>query len=594
MTASRNLFLTLLAVGACGVLVAGFVPACRDIEANCRTPAPSGVAPTYCSTHGVTLAATVCRDATVPTAGVGVGFCRIWKTGDGVRHPGPCGCPSSCSAALGRGVCRRGRCVCAAGWGGADCSLPNCTHGGGGGVNVSVCENGGDCAWRDGEMYCACDAAHTGVQCEIPVDRARSPAVPAAVAAPQYSAADVYGLHGHPVLNDTTVAQVRLTMPRAVLDWFLDPAQRDDSAYRGPVRLWFENGVVHETVEDCAIKHSGSLMLLFPKKNIRLSFSARVPGRTWYGLKSVVLKSAALDPAFAREMLASAVGYSLGMPVPRISLAQVWVNGEYFGLYQMYEPYDSVFLKTRAALGHGKAAWWKTHWGGNLTVVGDGSAAAYAQCAVQGKACYDAKSDKAAASFDAIARLVRALNAEPLVPRDIEAVLDVPFVLRTLVLESATANWDGTPNNGNNLLLYLDPKTGLLKIWRHDLDLSFGFPLSVNLPQRSFDTADVYTFNSVSPLARLLTVPAYRAQYTQIYRKLLGTYLRADGPLVERINLIHTLAAAGAQDDQWHQQCLTLTAADFAASNDRRVGNITGILPFLRARIEASEQQLDN
>lgn len=577
------------------MLVAGFVPACNDIEANCRAAPPKGVAPRYCSTHGATLAATVCRDATVPTAGVGVGFCRIWKTGDGVRHPGPCGCPSSCSEAAGHGVCRSGRCVCAAGWGGADCSLPNCTHGGGGGggVNVSVCLGGAACAERDGEMYCACPAGRTGPQCEIAVTRARAPDVPATVDAPQYSAADVYGLHGHPVLNDTTVAQVRLTVPRAVLDWFLDPAQRDDSAYRGPVRLWFDNGVVRETVEECAIKHSGSLMLLFPKKNIRLSFGARVHGRTWHGLKSVVLKSAALDPAFAREMLATAVGYSLGMPVPRISLAQVWVNGEYFGLYQMYEPYDSAFLKTRAALGHGKAAWWKTHWGGNLTVVGDGSAAAYAQCTVQGKPCYDAKTDKAAASFDAIARLARALNATPLVPADIEAVLDVPFLLRTLVLESATANWDGTPNNGNNLLLYLDPATARLKIWRHDLDLSFGFPLSVNLAQRSFDTTDVYTFNRASPLARILTVPAYRAQYTQIYRRLLKTYLRLDGALLERIRLFHDLAAAPAADDQWHQQCLALSTADFDHSIDQKIGNITGILPFLRARIEASEKQLD-
>lgn len=587
----RRLLALVLALGASAVLVAGFVPACNDIEANCRAAPPKGVAATYCSTHGATLAATVCPDATVPTAGVGVGFCRIWKTGDGVRHPGPCGCPSSCGAASGRGACHAGRCVCAPGWGGADCSLPNCTSSSA--SNVTVCEGGAQCAVRDGETYCHCGAGRAGPRCEIVVPGPRSPAVPATVDAAQYSKKDVYGLHGHPVLNDTTVAQVRLTMPAAVLAWFLDPAQRDDGEYRGPVRMWFDNGVVRETVEDCGLKHSGSLMLLFPKKNLRLGFGARVAGRTWYGLKSVVLKSAALDPTFAREMLAAAVGYSLGMPVPRISLAQVWLNGEYFGLYQMYEPYDAAFLRTRAALGHGKAAWWKTHWGGNLGVVGDGSAAAYAQCVVQGKPCYEAKTPKAEGAFDAIARLARALNATPLVPADVEAVLDVPFVLRTLVLESATANWDGTPNNGNNIILYLDPASGRLRVWRHDLDLSFGFPLSVGLAQRSFDTADVYTFNSASPLARLLTVPAYRAQYTAIYRRLLKTYLRLDGPFLERIRLLRQLAAAPAADDQWHQQCLALTTADFERGDDAQVGNITGILPFLRARIAASEKQLD-
>jgi len=333
-------------------------------------------------------------------------------------------------------------------------------------------------------------------------------------------------------------------------------------------------------------------MLLFPKKNIRIGFGAFEKDRKWYDLKSVVLKTAALDPTFSREMLAAAVGNSLAMPSPRISLAQVWVNGEYFGLYQMYEAYDKEFLKTRTSLGDGKAAWWKTHWGGNLGFLGD-TGDDYKNCIVQNKSCYDPKNDLASSSFDAIAKVCKALNATTLDKKEIDAALDVPFVIRSLVMESVTANWDGTPNNGNNLILYLDPDTNKMKIWRHDLDLSFGFPYSIGLPQKSFDSTDVYTYNTCSPLSKLLTVPEYRKEYTAMYKKLLTTYFREDGPLMERIKLIYQLAEKPAAMDQWHQQCLALSTADFAAGYNSQVSNITGLTPFISGRIAASKKQLD-
>jgi len=255
-------------------------------------------------------------------------------------------------------------------------------------------------------MYCSCAAGYAGPSCEIPLSGKKSPSIPAAVDAPQFNSKDKYGMN-HPIFNDSTVAQIRLTTSADVLDWFLDPTLKNDDSYKGPVRMWFDNGVVHETLENCAIKHSGSLMLLFPKKNIRIGFDALEKDRTWYDMKSVVLKSAALDPTISREMLAAAVSYSLAMPFPRISLAQVWVNGEYFGLYQMYEPYDKVFMKTRASLGDNKAAWWKTHWGGNLGYLGN-TGDDYKNCVVQEKNCYDPKTDKAEVSFDAIARVCKA------------------------------------------------------------------------------------------------------------------------------------------------------------------------------------------
>lgn len=50
----------------------------------------------------------------------------VYLCGLAIRHIGSCGCPNDCGAAHGRGQCARNTCVCAAGWGGRDCSLVHC------------------------------------------------------------------------------------------------------------------------------------------------------------------------------------------------------------------------------------------------------------------------------------------------------------------------------------------------------------------------------------------------------------------------------------------------------------------------------------
>jgi hypothetical protein len=150
------------------------------------------------------------------------------------------------------------------------------------------------------------------------------------------------------------------------------------------------------------------------------------------------------------------------------------------------------------------------------------------------------------------------------------------------------------PNNGNNWLLYLDKTcNGRLKLFRHDLDLSLGFPEAIGLPQREFTTTNVYEYGHESPLAVILQIPEYRALYTTYWKKLLAAYLHTDGLLVARAALIHDTAALSVVQDQWHQQCLALTTTDFERGATASIGNITGMIPWLQKRIATAQQQLD-
>lgn len=575
--ASLLLFLLLLQTAA------GFIPACNDIAANCGVEAPAGIAGEFCDTENRTTAHKICPDSTVPTVGVGLGFCMVWKTSVGVRNPGPCGCPSSCFAAFGNGRCDDidGSCKCAGAWRGPDCSLP---------ATDAACSGRGHVETVLGQPACVCDAGFGGVDCGTTLF-SKAPHIDATVDVKHFSDSDPYRLMHHPLFNASSLGQVRMTLSSEDLEWFLDPARKGEDEYHLVQEFAFDNGVVRERLANVGFKHTGSLTNLFAKKGFHLSFSHFEKGRTWYRIKSLKLKAVTVDPTCVREIASAAVGYSLGMPVSRMSLVTLWVNGEFWGLYTAYEDVDELFIASRAELGDSNAAFWKTHWGATFEYLGD-DPELYRAAECQGAHVYEAKSDAADKDFGPIARLAKALNETS--KKELDAVMDVEFFLRTLVMEAATGNWDGLPNNGNNLYLYLDKTSGLLKIFRHDLDLSFGFPLSIGLPQRSFDTTNVYEYGKESPLTAVLQIPEYRAKYTEYWRALLAKYLRLDGNLIARATMLHDIARPALLRDQWHQQSLTLTSEDFETGFSTIVGNITGITQFLEKRIASAESQLDH
>ena len=503
----RHLMMFVVAVSVGFIQVTnGFIPACNNIEANCQTLPPVGVASMFCDTTERTQQEMICPDSTVPTVGVGIGFCDIWKTPIGVLHPGPCGCPNDCSMSTGKGKCLQqshqhhstttaSKCLCVDGWSGPDCSLPTCSDNNN---NNNNCSNHGICTKSSGGGvgHCVCSFGFTGVDCSI-TSPSSLPKIPDSVPdADQFNSNDEYKMH-HPVFDLTSIATIRLNANDDDVKWFLEPSTIHNGTWLVG-EMFFDNGNVTET-QQVAWKHSGSLMLLFPKKNIKVSFTKfgssinnnennkgekeRIKGggggggkggKRWYGLKGLSLKSASMDPSYAREILAIAVGHSLGAPVSRISLANVWVNGVNWGLYDMYEPVDEQFYNTRTYLGDKKAAVWKAHWGADLTYLGD-DAEAYKNADCQGTPCYEPDTDAAEDDFTPIMKLAKAFNATKLDPSTIESVVDVEMLIKMIVFEASTGNWDGLPNHGNNIMYYWDKSHNKIVPFRHDLDLFVPF-----------------------------------------------------------------------------------------------------------------------
>jgi spore coat protein H len=276
-----------------------------------------------------------------------------------------------------------------------------------------------------------------------------------------------------------------------------------------------------------ALELQGSSTRRLKKKSFDLKFEAGAPLRTdGFGeaeaLPRVLLKAMFADQSLVREAIAFEMWRRMGHDAPRVSFANLRVNGAYWGLYELVEPIDGDYLARNAALYPA---------GGRLfkAVRENGSRADFAPGRDLKKA-FENKTDDA---YDDLAALVDALQHTPLSAAAYDAIIDPIFPLATyvdrMVWVSLTANGDAV---AQNFFLYDAPRDGhdfwYLLPW--DSNIAFG--------------ADWSDANGVLPLGaamyidggnyfgrRLVQVDEMRDRYVARYRAVM------DEVLTERVVL---------------------------------------------------------
>lgn len=110
--------------------------------------------------------------------------------------------------------------------------------------------------------------------------------------------------------------------------------------------FWFDG----ELVPDVAVraKGSSSLKYVIEDGSIRLSlkvdFNLLNDARQFRGLKKLNFHNGFRDPTVIRESLAYELFRKMGVPVPRTSFVDLWVNDTHMGLYSQVDHVDNTFL----------------------------------------------------------------------------------------------------------------------------------------------------------------------------------------------------------------------------------------------------------
>jgi len=268
------------------------------------------------------------------------------------------------------------------------------------------------------------------------------------------------------------------------------------------------------------------------------------------GLRRINLESFDGAAAPVRDRLGMWIMREAGLDASRVNHARLFKDGQYFGLYMNIETVDKEFLEDHFGADSGGNLWEGTE---------------------------ELKTNEAINDNSQLMALNTLVNAEPLTGdhtvfyAQLDALVDIPQVLRELAAETAAVADDNFSNGSSNFYYYDHPKRRFMVLpW--DLDTILTAPAA----------ADPFAFwNDSDPnkLRQLINEnPAWRAEYLDRLVEVRDQVLvRAP----EKLDAICSQIRAAVQED-------TSRTSTFAAFE----ADCAGIRAAIVARIAALKQIL--
>jgi spore coat protein CotH len=286
------------------------------------------------------------------------------------------------------------------------------------------------------------------------------------------------GIHPAEFFAATELHKIELEMPDDTWSYLRDNAvELDDTTTFTPISVSIDGAFLGEvgirpkggrgTLRSCAGVGAASGSKACPKLSYKLKFSEVDDDKRFVGLKRLNLQSAVADESLLDEYFAYELFRRMGLPTPRVTFSEVFLNGELLVTYPLVEEVDTQFLKSRFRDSSGNL--YKNLW---PVGVAEGRWTGMLQTNEEApdhaplKALRD---DFAVAEEDRLAATLE---------RHVQTDLFAAFV----EVDRAIESWDGPlrfryfPNGveyrGNNFFLYHDPQSQRFVVIPWDLDHS--------------------------------------------------------------------------------------------------------------------------
>lgn len=387
--------------------------------------------------------------------------------------------------------------------------------------------------------------------------------------------------------RDDMVARIDILIHPDSLEWIYDHVESD---HEFPATFIFNNGTVHDTVGEIGFRLRGNTSRYSKKKSFKVSFNTFHSGRKYYGVEKMNLNGEHNDPSIIRSKICWDMLREMDVPAPYANHVEVYINGDYYGLYINVEHIDEEFALSR--FGNNGGNLYKCLWPADLTYLGS-NPDNYKFMAGDRRA-YELTINEETDDYTDLRDFIQMLHSTP--GDDFKCKIDQLFnvydYLKIMAFDIITANWDGYIYNKNNFYLYHNTQTGKFEYIPYDLDNTFG----IDWFNIDWGVRNIYQWgpSESRPLFdRLMAIPEFRNQFSYYVKYMLDSVFNPD-LLYPRIDQIKQGILKYVIDDPYYPQDYGYTFGDFLNSYNQPLGGHVkyGLKPFIQTRYDAALAQL--
>lgn len=294
----------------------------------------------------------------------------------------------------------------------------------------------------------------TGVEPEIVDDSA-----PADDSAPPEDSGEVVPSALPAIFNDAVLHRIDISLTS------IGVAALDEEPYE-----WVPADVVidGEAVDNIGLRlrgKIGSFRTMSGKPKFKLDFKEFESDQRFQGLKHLSLNNSVVDCSYLRETAGYALFREAGYPASLASYAQVYVNGEPYGLYVVVEVPDDKFLDRNFEESGGNLYDGKYLWYGGWNY-------AMADFTPEAEDNFELEEGEDVGGAD-LHNITLAAREDGSFEDRFGEFIDLEQLHRFMLLEQWIGHLDGYTLNTNNYRVYFRPEDGKAILIHWDLDYAF-------------------------------------------------------------------------------------------------------------------------
>lgn len=393
-----------------------------------------------------------------------------------------------------------------------------------------------------------------------------------------------------PLYRDDIVPRIDIFINPDTLDWIYENVE---SYIEYHADFVFTTDTMRDTIPEIGFRLRGNTSRVSAKKSFKVSFNTFHSGRQYFGVEKLNLNGEHNDPSVIRSKIGWDLFRDFGIPAPRANHVEVYINGNYYGLYINVEHIDEEFVESRFDNKNGNL--YKCLWPADLDYLGS-DPENYKYTAGDRRA-YDLQTNVIEDDYSDLARFIVQLNQLPQAVFECEMNknYNVYDYLKVIAVDVFLGNWDGPIYNKNNFYLYNNTQYERLEYIPYDLDNTFG----IDWFGRDWKTRNIYDWmkhGEPRPIyTKMIFNDALREIYSQYTSELMSEEYTGEAFLSEILR-IKEMIAPYLENDPYYPQDYGFTMEDFHNSYYQALGDHVkeGLFPYIEARKTASQNQLES